>query len=82
MTILPAGRTCAWGGAASALFLLEGVHPSLAAVPWLALGTVAALFLVDVLLLRGGRLSVRRALPARLSLDRTAEAALEWVVSW
>ncbi len=73
----PTPRLCAWGAAASGLFLLRAVHPGFAALPWLALGVLAVLFAADALL--GGRavLEVRRIAPGRLSLDRPAESGFE-----
>ncbi len=62
----PSRRICAWGGAASALFLLRGAAPGLASLPWLAFAALAVLFL-----------EVRRAAPPRLSLDRPASMTLE-----
>ena len=73
----PTGRSCAWGAAASGLFLLAAAHPGLGLLPWLSLGVLAALFAADAALARRGALEVRRRVPARLSLDRPARVTLE-----
>ncbi len=72
----PTPRACAWLAAVSAGFLLEGLHPSLAAAVLAADGVLLALFLRDAVLLARTPVEAARTVPGRLSAGRPAEALL------